>query len=450
MEDIIIQHLLSTPSYFRQVFPFLKKEHFEKIEHRNIFTYIQDYYFEYKEIPSNREIVTIIKSQKDSDLKELIIKTFSSILKAKSDIKEQFLKDKTEEHIKAKELMDFLISSAEDIQKGEVDIPKALQSVTDISKVSLQDDLGLDFKDIKERIKYYKTKLKGVSTGLPSLDKVLGGGFRPKTLNVISSPSGVGKSLFGSSLGSGILLNNQNVLIITLEMSDYEYFKRVDANVLDVDINSFYHLDENVIMNKFNEIKDTVGRMKSVEYPAGRFSALQLENLLDTLKNTENFIPDIIVVDYLALMKSDRYSSIQNSNSYYTSVAEDLRAIAQASDIPILTFTQLIRGSVNTSDFTQDSISLAKGIYEASDTFFFLISNPDMKENGEIGVVCDKNRNTGITNKTIMLGIDYKKMRVTDEGSVDDDSSGFDMVEMDMTNQATDGIKDMDFGNFNF
>jgi len=257
-------------------------------------------------------------------------------------------------------------------------------------------------------------------------------------------------SLFGSSLASGVLLNNQNVLIITLEMSSYEYVKRVDANVLDVDINSFYHLDEAVIMNKFNEIKDSVGTMKSVEYPAGRFSALQLENLLDTLRTTEDFIPDLIVVDYLALMKSDRYNSIQNSNSYYTSVAEDLRAIAQTSDIPVLSFTQLIRGSVNTSDFSQDSISLAKGIYEAADTFFFLISNPDMKENGEIGVVCDKNRNTGITNKTIMLGIDYKKMRVTDEGSVDDDSSGFDMVELDMTNQATEGLNNTDFGNFNF
>jgi len=253
-------------------------------------------------------------------------------------------------------------------------------------------------------------------------------------------------SLFGSSLASSMLMNNQNVLIVTLEMSDFEYFKRVDANVLDININSFYHLSTDQIMSKFNAIKDKVGTMKSVEYPAGRFSALQLEALLEKLKH-EGFIPDIVIVDYLALMKSDRHSSITNSNSYYTAVAEDLRAIAQIMDIPVISFTQLLRGSVNTNEFSQDSISLAKGIYEAADTFFFLISNADMKENGEIGIICDKNRNTGMTNRTIMLGIDYQKMRVTDEGTFEDDSSGFDMVESDMSNQAIDGL---DFSNFNF
>ena len=450
MEDIIIQYLLQDKSYFRQVFPFLDKKHFEKIEHQTIFTYIKDYYNDYKEIPSTREIITVIKSQKDTELKTEIVNTFKRCLTSKTDIKEKFLKDKTEEHIKAIEMMNFLISNAESIQKDEVDIPSALNKMTEIAKISLEENIGLDFQDIDARIDYYKTRLKGIKTGLPSLDKVLGGGFRPKTLNIIGAPSGVGKSLFGSSLASNMLLDNKNVLIVTLEMSDFEYFKRVDANVLDVDINSFYYLDKEFIKNKFNEIKDSVGQMKSVEYPAGRFSALQLENLLDTMKNTQDFVPDIIVVDYLALMKSDRYSSIQNSNSYFTSIAEDLRAIAQISDIPILSFTQLLRGSVNTSDFSQDSISLAKGIYEASDTFFFLISNADMKENGEVGIICDKNRNTGMTNRTIMLGIDYKKMRVTDEGSFEDESSGFDRVETDMSNQATDGLDNLDFGEFNF
>lgn len=447
MQSVIIKNLLHNPEYFRQTFPFLKSTHFESTEYQHLFDIIKNYYNNYKTIPSNKEMVLQIKSIKNKDIQHLVSVAFKDALTTKSNINDNFLRDKTEEYIKNKEFFDFMLRNAEQIQKGEINTNEALYDIQEINKISLSDSVGIDYNEIEKRIEYYKQKIKGIKTGLSSIDKILGGGFREKTLNIIAAPSGVGKSLFGSSIASNMLVQGYNVLVVTLEMSDFEYLKRVDANVLDLDINSFSRLEKQVILNKFNEIKDKIGRLKSIEYPSGRFSALQLENLLDNLKNTEDFIPDIIVIDYLALMKSDRYSTITNSNSYYTSVAEDVRAISQARGTPILSFSQLVRGTVNTSEFTQDSISLAKGIYETADTFFFLVSNPDMKENGEIGIIPDKNRNTGITNKTIMLGIDYSKMRVYDDGIDDNYVSGFDMVE---SNEDRDLGLELDLGTFKF
>jgi len=449
MDNLIIQYLLNNKTYFRQVYPYLKRNHFEKIENQEIFSTISKYYNKYKEIPSIREIATELKTLKDSDLKTNIIGTFKTIITSKDEIKEEYLKDKTEEHIRHKEFMDFLISSAESIQSGDIDLGKALNDVQEINKISLQENIGVDYIDIDPRIEYYKTKLKGVKTGLPLLDKVLGGGFRPKTLNIISSKSGGGKSLFGSSLASGMLLNGTNVLVITLEMSDFEYLKRVDANILDLDINQFYALDNNIIKQRFNEIREKIGRLKSVEYPAGRFSALQLENLLDSLHNSEDFRPDIIIIDYLTLMKSDRYSKSNNTNQIFTGVAEEIRAIAQELSIPILTFSQITRGAGNdgASSFDQSQISLAKGIYEAADTFAFIMNNAEMKEEGEIALIIDKNRNTGITGKPLLFDIDYCKMRVSDNQELDQKVDGIKTLET-----ASDMSSDLklDFGEFNF
>lgn len=449
MENLIIQYLLKDKSYFRQVYPYLKKEHFEKIEQQEIFNSISKYYNKYKEIPSIREIATELKTLKESDLRTNIISVFKKIISSKDEVKEEYLKDKTEEHIRNKEFMDFLISSAESIQRGDIDLSKALNDVQEINKISLQENIGVDYEDIDPRLDYYKTRLKGFKTGLPLLDKVLGGGFRRKTLNIISAKSGGGKSLFGSSIASSMLLNGYNILIVTLEMSDYEYLKRIDANVLDININDFYALDNTVIKQKFEAIKENIGVLKSIEYPAGRFSALQLENLLDSLRNTEDFIPDVIVIDYLSLMKSDRYSSITNSNQYYTSIAEDVRSIAQTRSIPILTFSQITRGSGNdgASSFDQSQISLAKGIYEAADTFSFIMNNAEMKEEGEIAIIVDKNRNTGMTGNVLMFDIDYNKMRIIDNQELDDKVDG--MKTFETANEIGTDLK-LDFGDFNF
>ena len=66
------------------------------------------------------------------------------------------------------------------------------------------------------------------------LNKITKGGLSNKTLNVILAGTGVGKSLFMCHAAAANLLDNKNVLYITMEMAEERIAERVDANLLNL------------------------------------------------------------------------------------------------------------------------------------------------------------------------------------------------------------------------
>jgi hypothetical protein len=220
-------------------------------------------------------------------------------------------------------------------------------------------------------------------------------------------------SLFGAVVGANAAFKGKNVLIITLEMSEEEYFKRIDANLLDLNIANFKNIDSNIFREKHSILKDKIGKIKVIEYGAGMLSASMLDGKLDKLRDKEDFDPDFIIVDYLALMKSDLVHNMNNSNTYFTSVATELRSVAQRRNKPILSFAQLDRSSIGETEVSEKNASLAKGIFDASDTYAFLTKNTQLAEQNRLLGFFTKNRPSGKTNFKFLLDVDYSKMRMT-------------------------------------
>ena len=71
---------------------------------------------------------------------------------------------------------------------------------------------------------------------LDFFNKITKGGIPNKTLNIALAGTGVGKSLFMCHVASSVLLQNKNVLYITLEMAEEKIAERIDANLLNVPI----------------------------------------------------------------------------------------------------------------------------------------------------------------------------------------------------------------------
>jgi circadian clock protein KaiC len=68
-----------------------------------------------------------------------------------------------------------------------------------------------------------------VKTGISSLDEMLGGGFLPKTANLIEGAPGTGKTTLAMQfIYNGIMQNNEPGLIITFEEFPKQYYR--DAN----------------------------------------------------------------------------------------------------------------------------------------------------------------------------------------------------------------------------
>ena len=70
------------------------------------------------------------------------------------------------------------------------------------------------------------------------MNKITGGGTPAKTLNIVMAGTGVGKSLFMCHHAANCLLQNLNVLYITCEMAEERIAERIDANIMDITLDT--------------------------------------------------------------------------------------------------------------------------------------------------------------------------------------------------------------------
>jgi len=257
-------------------------------------------------------------------------------------------------------------------------------------------------------------------------------------------------SAFMASQAANMILKGKKVLYVTLEMSEEETAKRIDANILDVDINELRNTGIEVLTEKFNKIKDVIGELIIKEYSAGTFNIIHLETLLQEL-SVKNFVPDAIFIDYIGLMASSRISlsAAGGTYGYIKSIAEELHGFAKRFDTRIITASQLNRGAYGNVNAGLESVSDSIGLVQTADVFYFIINSDAMKEANQVLIKFEKNRNTGMLN-SILMEVDFPKMRYTDyEG--DDYIDPTEQQEKTNTEPIQNPDKDaFDFGSLKF
>ena len=147
------------------------------------------------------------------------------------------------------------------------------------------------------------------------------------------------------------------------------------------------------------------------------------------------FIPDIIYIDYLNIMCSQRlkYGANVNSYLYIKSIAEELRGLAVEKDVPIVTATQTTRSGSTNSDPGLEDTSESFGLPATVDFMFAVISSEELASLNQLMVKQLKNRfNDLLSNRRFVVGVDRSKMRLYDvEQSAQDDVSYEDRPVMD-------------------
>ena len=142
------------------------------------------------------------------------------------------------------------------------------------------------------------------------------GGLPNKTLNIALAGTGVGKSLFMCHFASSVLLQGKNVLYITMEMAEEKIAERIDANLLNINMQDITDLPMQMFESKVNDIsKKTQGTLIIKEYPTAAAHSGHFKGLLNELALKKSFRPDIIFIDYLNICASSRYRAASNVNS---------------------------------------------------------------------------------------------------------------------------------------
>ena len=424
LEQTILKNLIYNEEYTRKVLPFIRSEYFSNVNERNVFKEVFSFINEYKTLPTNEALIinfTESKEHSETQVREAI-QLLQELNKSKNEPSEiQWLTTQTEKFCQDKAIYNAIMESVSILDdktgaKTKGEIPKLL---SDALGVSFDSHIGHDYiNDYDSRYDFYHKTEKQIQFDLDLFNKITKGGLPIKTLNIALAGTGVGKSLFMCHVAASCISQGHNVLYITMEMAEERIAERIDANLLNVDLNSLKTMTKDEYTKKFNALTNKVhGKLIIKEYPTASASVLHFRTLLQDLALKKNFKPDIIFVDYLNICSSARikHGANVNSYSYIKAIAEELRGLAVEYSVPIVSATQTTRSGFTNTDPGLEDTSESFGLPATADFMFALVTSEELEQLNQIVVKQLKNR-YGDPNlhKRFVIGIDRSKMKLYD------------------------------------
>jgi archaellum biogenesis ATPase FlaH len=458
LEHTILRGLIHNENYTRKVLPYVKDVYFETAIGRTYFQLCERHFSEYGKCPTREELAINIESLEgisEEDFKG-IGESFDSLTEIReTEASRDFLIDETERWCKERAVYLALLESISIHDgKGEADRGAIPQLLTEALAVSFDPHVGHDYlNDYNERYDFYHLKEERISFGLDYFDKITKGGIPNKTLNIALAGTGVGKSLFMCSFAASVLLQGKNVLYITLEMAEERIAERIDANLLDTNVQDIIEIPRPMFETRITNLqKKTQGQLFIKEYPTASAHSGHFDALIKELQLKKDFRPDIVFIDYLNICNSSRYRAGSNVNSYTVvkAIAEELRGLAVKYQVPIVSATQTTRSGFSSTDVSLTDTSESFGLPATADFMFALISNDELEQMGQIMVKQLKNRyNDPTLHRKFVVGIDRAKMRLYDVEQTAQD----DILETEPTfkyNDTEPKFKTKSFADFSF
>lgn len=443
IENKILSALSTDSEFTRKVLPFLDRDYFLDSSEAIVFSEIKIFFEKYNALPTKDALFLSVSENKEVGEKDFVgcETTINSLVPVKE--KTEWLLTETEKFCKARSIHNAIrqaitIIDNKDKTLSNDAIPSLLQKAL---SVSFDKTVGHDYLDDADaRYDFYHTKENKIPFDLSLLNKITSGGVPPKSLSVVMGVTGAGKSAFLCHLGAHYLTMGKNVLYISCEMSEERLAERIDANLMNIDLNELKVMSKKDYLNRMKPIQlGTKGKLVIKEYPTSTAHCGHFDSLISELKIKKNFVPDVLLVDYLNICASQRYKAGATVNSYtmVKAIAEELRALAVKHNLPCWSASQLNRGGNDNSDPNLAHVSESAGLSHTVDLMLALVVAPDLEANGQIMIKQLKNRfgDLNYYNK-FLVGLRRARMRFYDleegaatknitQASVSDDNAPF-------------------------
>lgn len=420
IEDSILNNLIHNEEFAKTVLPFLKQEYFTTQAEKFILEEIQKFNNNYYKAPTIDSLRIDLSNRIDigqTDLNECnnLLDAYGSHDKVDTS----WLIDKSEKFCKDRAIYNAIQESIYIMDSSKATADSIPSILSDALAVSFDSHVGHDYiNDFEKRYEFYHRVEEKIPFDLDIFNKITGDGLPKKTLSCVISGPGGGKSLFMCHHAASVLSRGKNVLYITMEMAEERIAERIDANLFNVNIKDLKHMDKQSYENKIDRIKaKTQGQLIIKEYPTGNAHAGHFDSLIRELKMKRDFVPDLVIIDYLNICSSRRIKmgGSVNTYSYVKFIAEELRSLAIQHDVPILTATQTNREGITASDMDMTNTSESIGLPQTLDFFFALIRTEELDGLRQILVKQLKNRyNDPAYYKKFVIGVDFAKMKLYD------------------------------------
>ena len=416
--------LKSDNDFYLQIVNLVRPDYFAFPIHGRIFSVVRDHYEKYKKLPTDDFIeqqVRATKSEKESihdytDEIQYINKLDTSAIDG-----EDYYLDLIESFARREAMKDAIKQSLVLIKEDRME--ETEQLVRKALTVSRTVDVGQSyFSDLNSRWDrtYNSEEQDKYKTLLPSLNRSLEGGLGEKELAMVIAPPGVGKSLWLVNQAVHSMIEGRKVLYVSLEMSEDKIDQRFDSITTLIPQGQLKEPTAQLKVAERLSIFRTNfpdSQLMIKEFPCGTATVNTMRALLVQLKNYEEFTPDVIIIDYLELLRPTR----ENQHEYLAQqrIAEELRGLAMEMKVLVWTATQTNRMGRSVKIITDAELGDSYGKIRTCDFAVSLNQNEQEFDEGKMRAYVVKSRN-GRPRFSVPMEIDYHILRMR-EGEFDEE-----------------------------
>jgi len=253
--------------------------------------------------------------------------------------------------------------------------------------------------DVVDRIEYlhrHQGQILGVPSGFTQLDRLLGG-FQKSDLLILAARPAVGKTALALNLALNAARKFKKIVAyFSIEMSSEQLLQRLLAMETGIDQQrlrkgEIEDQDWDILMAAAGELSGTM--LYFDDTPS--ISVLDLRTKARRLQAEHGL--DLIVVDYLQLMRGDNKSENRVQEISYISRA--LKGLARELEVPVIALSQLSRAVEARTDHKPMLSDLRESgsIEQDADIVMFIYREDQHKENSErkniTDIIVAKHRN---------------------------------------------------------
>ncbi len=186
-----------------------------------------------------------------------------------------------------------------------------------------------------------KGRIFGLATGFPDFDRVTGGLQVPDFILLAARPS-MGKTALAVNMAVYVAMSKRNVALFSLEMSKEQLMQRIICGEAELP----YEKVKGGIMNE-DDWKRAIGAANEVAAvplhidDTGALSVSEVKGRCRRLKAEKGL--DLVVIDYLQLMRGDSGNSGDNRQQEISEISRGLKALAKDLSVPVIALSQLSR-----------------------------------------------------------------------------------------------------------
>lgn len=389
-ERDLLYGIITSDRFCREICPVLEPRLLDVEYARIISSWVKDYYDKFKVAPQ-KDISKLYRSHvddlNDDALKDNVLAFLDKLDRDYEDIEsfnDEYAIQQTIGYLKKQSLKNLNLDIDSFLTTG--DITKAEDAITKYKTIEKSTGEAVSIMNNVEAVVDSYSEEKGVLFTLPKAYGSVVGKIHREDFISFLAPMKRGKTWALIDVGVNAVSQGMKVLFVSLEMSESDVIKRywmsltgqlmeerndIPYSYLEKD-GDRYVLEEKTISRKKISIGDIAGKQKAMKrmfrggdirvlsVPAYSLTVDALETKIERLVQQEEFVPDVILIDYADIMMPSEKGEYRHQ---IDGIWKRLRSLAQKRKVALFTASQSGRASiskdVDSEDISEDIRKLA-------------------------------------------------------------------------------------------